>query len=94
MISMTVGIILKTKVCELLDVSSHDIDKLAGVVDTYEQHFGVAPSALSELSRAAVDRPSWKLLQEQRGQLGMTVLSMPEGSELEGTGRTAKIDVI
>jgi U3 small nucleolar RNA-associated protein 25 len=89
------GMMSKTKVCELLRVCAHDIDQTAGVVDAYEQHFGVAPSVLSEFSRAAVDRLSWKLSQEQSGQLGITVLSTPEGLDLEGpTGRTAKIDVI
>ena len=67
-----------------------------GIVDTYEQHFGVQPLVLSESSRAAVDRRSWKLFNSQSGQLGMTVTSMPDdGSDLETpTNSTPQIDVI
>lgn len=84
-------------------VEAKDIDVDAGVedaetedaIDTYEQHYGVQPSVLSEASRTAVDRRSWKLLNAQSGHLGMTALSIPDGSELEdATDSTAQVDIL
>ena len=72
----------------------HATSASADVVDTYEQHFGVQPSALSESSRAAVDRRSWKLLKSQSCQLGMTVVSMPDDGSDAPTNSTPQIDVI
>jgi len=84
----------RARVCEMFNIYTHYTTlTFAGVVDTYEQHFGVKPSVLSETSRIAVDGSSWKLLKEQRGQLGWTALSVPEGSELL-TNPTAQIDVM
>jgi hypothetical protein len=42
-----------------------------------------------------VDKRSWKVSNAKSGQLGSIVLSIPDGSELEGpTKSTARIDVI
>jgi len=52
-----------------------------GTIDTYEEHFGVSPKILSDLSRGAVDRSSWHTSQENLGKLAGAFVSVPEGTE-------------
>lgn len=90
-----VMMILKTKVCEcnMFTVYFYFMDKV-DVVDTYERHFGVQSSVLSESSRAAVDTRSWKHFNVASEELGMTAISLPDGSELESPAKpTTQIDV-
>jgi U3 small nucleolar RNA-associated protein 25 len=51
------------------------------VIDPYEKHFGITPENLTQDNRNAIERNCWKTLQQTRGGLGHTFLSLPEGAE-------------
>ncbi|KIM83267.1 hypothetical protein PILCRDRAFT_97191 [Piloderma croceum F 1598] len=50
------------------------------ILESYEQHFGPAPVALTQTSRDAVDRRGWTVSKERLGKLGSVVISAPEGA--------------
>ena len=64
-----------------------------GAADSYELHFGVQPSILSEVSRNSVESRAWKLLKERSGKLGTTVLSVPDSAEAS-TNSPPQVDVV
>jgi hypothetical protein len=64
-----------------------------GISDAYERHFGQMPIPLSETSKAAVDRRSWKSSRVKCGKLGSTVDSVPEGSETSVKYTPREMDV-
>ena len=56
--------------------------------DTYEAHFGLKPTILSEKSREAVDERQWSSSREKCGRLGAVVESVPEGVEYSSVSGT------
>ena len=70
-----------------------DVTPPPGAANSYELHFGVRPSILSEVSRNSVESRAWKLLKERRGKLGATVLSVPDGAEVSPNS-PSQIDVV
>lgn len=68
------------------------LDLFAETSDTYESHFGISPSALSESSRGSVEKRAWKHSKQKIGRLGPVVVSTPDGEDSPSVS-SSQIDV-
>ncbi|RPD57540.1 digestive organ expansion factor [Lentinus tigrinus ALCF2SS1-7] len=58
-----------------------DEEEADTATDPYEAHFGLAPNALTERAREAVDERAWTTKRDKQGKLGGVVVSVPDGAE-------------
>lgn len=61
--------------------------------DAYEQHFGAKTTLVSELSKASVDRRSWRSTKEKKGRLGTVITSVPDVDQASASTSRTEPDV-